>query len=301
MTRMAQALTMASFMAAPIDPVGPQPRAGSNVNATGASRQHVTWAISAPDCSMNPAKELRRAKQTEMSSRASEICRAIVFGLLAVSYGIYSSDNSFANSIISTHGRLLRYMILFAATGVICDFAQYSFGYRAATAAFRNVSDGYNYNTKSFSYRIWELAYILKVAAVVVVCTIVAAIAGSYVVAQQTKARAFDKIYYVTFDDDKYQVADFFYPMLNSILTDPSISRLTSVELMASSNSTNVRDEKYRIAIRRANHVKKILIDLGAPASIIKVLAPQISSASLKKTSIANRIVRIRLKFETKD
>lgn len=101
-------------------------------------------------------------EKKNVTSRISDTCRYIGFGLLAVYYTIMSGDNSFATNLQS--GALTYWALqgigIAGAVAILFDYLQYFFGSRAVEEAL--ASETHQYNEDSCAYRARRLFYNLK-------------------------------------------------------------------------------------------------------------------------------------------
>ncbi len=113
----------------------------------------------------NEKKEARKKvleQKEKVSARVSDLCRYIGFGLVAVVYAILTSDSK---AVISIYEHYTGFLLGVAALGVftiIFDYLQYLGGYYSVEKALKNEIGNYQYDDKSFWYRLRSSAFIFK-------------------------------------------------------------------------------------------------------------------------------------------
>lgn len=101
-------------------------------------------------------------EKRNVSSKISELSRYIGFGLVAVVYTILTSDSEHVIRIYECYTFLLLLGAALGAATIILDYLQFVGGYLAVDSALKNVNGGYQYNDKSFWYRVRVVAFWLK-------------------------------------------------------------------------------------------------------------------------------------------
>jgi hypothetical protein len=108
----------------------------------------------------NRAKVLEEKKS--VTSRISDTCRIVGFGLLTIFYTIKIGEGKL-EKIGTDHSCLVLAVGLLGFLVILLDYLQYFFGSQAVEAA---LATNNLYNTESFSYRARNFLYILKQYAV---------------------------------------------------------------------------------------------------------------------------------------
>lgn len=107
---------------------------------------------------LNP--EQRRAKYREnqdyFSSKISELARYIGFGLVAVSFGLLSSDAIFATMIVAKTTNTLAWAGLLGVAAVLADYLHLLMGWFANTQAANNKNGGYNLTGIGLLFRFFQ-------------------------------------------------------------------------------------------------------------------------------------------------
>lgn len=103
-----------------------------------------------------------REEKSYLTSRMSESCRYVGFGLLAIFYTIRSAgaDNTFAQSLMSDHAAVVFLVGAFGAITILLDYLQYFFGQHSAVVALK--SHDALYNPASLSYQGRMFCYATK-------------------------------------------------------------------------------------------------------------------------------------------
>jgi hypothetical protein len=97
-------------------------------------------------------------EKRHVSSRVSDLCRYIGFGLAAVVFLLLSSNSGYAKSVALQHQNML---LLIGGTGcltVIFDYLQFLAGYFTVNRAINNTENNYEYDRKwpAYKLRIWS-------------------------------------------------------------------------------------------------------------------------------------------------
>jgi outer membrane protein OmpA-like peptidoglycan-associated protein len=246
------------------------------------------------------AKQLRRVKASDLSARASEISRYILFGVLALGYGIYSGEDAFSRSIVQHQPLLLRLAVITSFLGVIFDFAQYNAGYRAADAAFLNAAKGYDYKKRSFWYVTWNLSYYLKQMAVILVCLLLILLSQKVVFGKPERPQPVPRVSYVLFESGEDRVSDIFYPLVADIAKGATSDKVKLIEIDGSADSTGDLRRNLDLSLRRAQRVRQLLIDMGVPERKLRARGMTVASAQSHghEKDMTNRAARILLTIE---
>ena len=112
-----------------------------------------------PDNRLQARKERVFEAKNDVSSKISESCRYVGFGLLAIFYSLKFGDSSLQD-IGKSHFWLVIAVGLFGFLAILFDYLQYYFGYRAIDVASK--SPNYKYHAKSFNYRAWNFFFDYK-------------------------------------------------------------------------------------------------------------------------------------------
>lgn len=84
-----------------------------------------------------------RENQDYFSSKISELARYIGFGLVAVAFGLLSSDAVFAKALVANSAQTLSWAGLFGAATVLIDYLHLLMGWWSNTQAANNEKGGY--------------------------------------------------------------------------------------------------------------------------------------------------------------
>lgn len=104
-------------------------------------------------------------ERRNVTSRISDMCRFVGFGLLAVFYGIKAGTGDFADAMQAKDSLLLAVGI-FGVLTILLDYLQYLFAYVAVEDALTRKAEGYTYDDRSCSYKAWVAFFWMKQAAV---------------------------------------------------------------------------------------------------------------------------------------
>lgn len=243
------------------------------------------------------AKELRRQKSAELSARASEIARYILFGVVALGYALFSGDSSFAKNMMANHATMLRITMILAFAGIFLDFVQYFAGYRAADYAFSNASGNYDYNEKSLAYRVWNLAFFVKQLIVLCVCGLVLILAVSIMFASAPpKKEKPPSVQYVTFEKGEVTVSDVHFTQLYALADAAKADDIKTVVIEGRADGVGQPDQNLRAAENRARSVERLLVEAGVPANKIRIRHRVARPAAGIKPGPAERAARIELR-----
>ena len=103
-------------------------------------------------------------EKRHVSSRVSDLCRYIGFGLVAVVFVLLSSGSDYAKGVVSQHQNMLLFIGGTGCLTVIFDYLQFFAGYITVNRALKNTERNYNYDDKSLSYKIRNWCFILSSA-----------------------------------------------------------------------------------------------------------------------------------------
>ncbi len=110
----------------------------------------------------NKQRERVLEEKKNVSSRISDLCRYIGFGLVAVVFTILSSDSELVIGIYENYtGWLLSASVLGTLT-IILDYLQFLSGYRVVQKALCNKKGNYMYDDTSFWYWLRNFAFMAK-------------------------------------------------------------------------------------------------------------------------------------------
>jgi len=101
-------------------------------------------------------------QKEKMSSRISDLCRYIGFGLVAVVYTILTSESKVVISIYEHYTDWLLGIAFLGLLTIIFDYLQYLGGYYSVEKALKNEAGNYQYDDESFWYCLRNSAFIFK-------------------------------------------------------------------------------------------------------------------------------------------
>lgn len=117
-------------------------------------------------------RESRRKSRLEekqvVTSRISETCRYIGFGLLALFYTMKTSDGRFAQELVANHSFALYVLGASGAAAVLFDYLQYMAGSVAVERALNREDTAHLYSTEWRSYQAREACFWAKQAAALI-------------------------------------------------------------------------------------------------------------------------------------
>ena len=93
-------------------------------------------------------------EKRHVSSRVSDLCRYIGFGLVAVVFVLLSSGSDYAKGVVSQHQNMLLFIGGTGCLSVIFDYLQFFAGYITVNRALKNTEGNYIYDDKLLSYKI---------------------------------------------------------------------------------------------------------------------------------------------------
>lgn len=92
-------------------------------------------------------------EQRHVSSKISDLCRYIGFGIAAAAYAIFSSNSDFARNLLVCDKELLIFTAITAVLVIFTDYLQFLCGYMSVRTAIANKDDGYKYKPESLPYK----------------------------------------------------------------------------------------------------------------------------------------------------
>ena len=95
-----------------------------------------------------------------VTSKISDSCRFIGFGLLAIFYTSKTGGGAFAEGVFKDHPCLVWTVGLAGFFGILVDYLQYFFASMAVDQALE--SDDFLYEKKSLPYWVWEKFFLWK-------------------------------------------------------------------------------------------------------------------------------------------
>lgn len=100
-------------------------------------------------------KKLERVleEQRHVSTKISELCRYIGFGVVAVNYAVFTSNSQFSIELLATYKIYLLISASFAVLTILFDYLQFLLGYISVRDAIKNTKNGHKYNKNSFFYK----------------------------------------------------------------------------------------------------------------------------------------------------
>ncbi|EPT1007642.1 hypothetical protein ACVOUM_002719 [Vibrio parahaemolyticus] len=93
----------------------------------------------------------RIADKVKRSEKISDLTTYISFGLIAVTFTLFSSSSDFAKELLKSHEKLFLIASLCGFASVFSHYLQYVFGYQATSKALK--SDDYMYDRNWWSYK----------------------------------------------------------------------------------------------------------------------------------------------------
>jgi hypothetical protein len=99
-------------------------------------------------------------EKRNVTSRISDTCRFVGFGLLAIYYSIKIGGNKLATQLQTEHRWLVFWLGLFGALAILLDYLQFVAGSLAVNKALRSA--GLEYDTDWCSYKFRQLAFNAK-------------------------------------------------------------------------------------------------------------------------------------------
>ncbi|MDF1747150.1 MAG: hypothetical protein P1V19_25885 [Gimesia sp.] len=114
------------------------------------------------DEKVNPQEQNVIAEMKNTSRYLTDLCRYIAFGLLAVSFSVFTSESRFTNMYLIYYEYHLVSVCIFSSIGLIFDYFQFLAGYFAANAAFKNKENNFEYDDVWFSWNLRRLMFWMK-------------------------------------------------------------------------------------------------------------------------------------------
>lgn len=96
-------------------------------------------------------KAARISEKKDVSSQISTLIRYIAFGLVAVTYSLFTSTAEFSIEMLEEHKNILLYASLAGGVTILLDYFQFVFGYYAVNKALGR--DNKRYSKKWLSYK----------------------------------------------------------------------------------------------------------------------------------------------------
>ena len=93
------------------------------------------------------------SEKKSVSSQISTLVRYIAFGLVAVTYSLFTSTAEFANTILREYKTLLLFATSFGGLTILIDYLQYAFGYYNVNKALGRETKEYNKNWWTYKGR----------------------------------------------------------------------------------------------------------------------------------------------------
>ena len=111
--------------------------------------------------------EKQRLSEKEARTRnISDLTRYIAFGLMALTYTVFTSESDFSASLIGNYEVLFLAASIAGVVSISSDYLQNLFGYISVERALKE-SD-YKYSKKWISYKLIRLFFLIKQAAVLI-------------------------------------------------------------------------------------------------------------------------------------
>lgn len=107
-----------------------------------------------------PSRQRFIDQKSEVSSKISETCRFIGFGLVAFYYAIQATDSEFTEALRASNGVDLTMLGLMGVLTLVFDYFQYLFGYWSTEDALERMPAAYD--TDSFFYHGRHFAFWAK-------------------------------------------------------------------------------------------------------------------------------------------
>jgi hypothetical protein len=115
---------------------------------------------------MTPELETKRKSILEekryVSSKISDLCRYIGFGLVAVVYSLLTSDSDVVIKLYEKHITFLLIVAAFGVSTIVLDYLQFLGGYYAVNSALKNEEGEFLYDDNWFSYKLRRWAFYAK-------------------------------------------------------------------------------------------------------------------------------------------
>lgn len=113
-------------------------------------------------------KERVLEEKRHVSSKISDLCRYIAFGLVAVVYSLLTSESKFSIDLIASHKYILILSAFFAVVTILLDYLQFFAGYLSVNIALNNSQSHYHYDSKTLSYKTRSVCFHFKQITVIV-------------------------------------------------------------------------------------------------------------------------------------
>lgn len=109
---------------------------------------------------MSSDYEKRISEKVARTTKISDLTRYISFGLVALTYSIFTSKSEFAVLLLENFKSLFLYASLSGFIAIFFDYLQYLFGYISVNKALKE-SD-HQYDNEWCSYRLIKLLFVGK-------------------------------------------------------------------------------------------------------------------------------------------
>jgi hypothetical protein len=97
-----------------------------------------------------------------VSSKITDLCRNIGFGLVAVVYSIFTSDSKAVNELYSQYSFFLLLVALFGVLTIILEYFQFLGGYFSVKDTLKNHETDCLYDENLFWYKLRDYSFFLK-------------------------------------------------------------------------------------------------------------------------------------------
>jgi hypothetical protein len=109
-------------------------------------------------------------EQLHVTSKISDLCRYIGFGIAVACYSIFTSSSAFSQEVLINYNCLIALLIsvIFAVLTIFFDYLQFLCGYFAVRSALENEENEFNYNIDSFFYKCRFIFFYVKQATLLI-------------------------------------------------------------------------------------------------------------------------------------
>lgn len=104
--------------------------------------------------------EKRISEKVTRTTRISDLTRYISFGLVALTYSIFTSKSEFSLLLLVNFKNMFLFASLCGFIAIVFDYLQYLFGYISVNKALKE-SD-HQYDDQWFSYRLIKIFFVGK-------------------------------------------------------------------------------------------------------------------------------------------
>ncbi|MBA6408719.1 hypothetical protein H4J63_05035 [Pseudoalteromonas sp. 5Ae-yellow] len=111
---------------------------------------------------MATGREKRLKEKKIRTSKISDLVRYVSFGLVALTYSIFTSKADFAVLLLQNSKNLFLWASLLGALAILFDYFQYLSGYIAVNKSLAMTGDNIDYNKKWISKRLIKPLFIFK-------------------------------------------------------------------------------------------------------------------------------------------